>query len=647
MRNIFFICIYFLLAGNFAKAQTADSVRWKVSAEKKSANEVELIFSTLIPSGKWIYVDQDLQEESLFPVIELADRSVSFSDSLTIAPPLYSYSDPLFDGRSVSVVKDSLVIRKTIKWPDQLPAFIKGQLIYTIAGADEFLPGNMVEFNLAVAGGADDRFDILKESILIHQPVTDCGDETTKGKSIWTIFLLGLLGGFIALLTPCVFPLMPLTVSFFTKKADSRRQAVMRAFLYGFFILVIYIVLSFPFHLLDSINPELLNNISTNVWLNLFFFLVFVFFAVSFFGYFDITLPSGLVANADAKSSLKTSGGIFFMALTLVIVSFSCTGPILGSLLVGSLSAEGGAWQLTAGMAGFGLGLALPFALLASFPHALQSLPKSGSWLNTVKVILGFVELAMAIKFFSNADLVEQWGILKREIFIAVWAIIGIAILLYLGGVIRFPHDDRKPALNRGRLMSMVVFSVMVLYLLPGIFNSKYARLSLISGFPPPVCYSVYEEPVNCRNDIEPVKDYVTALDKARLEKKPLLVDFTGWACVNCRRMEEQVWTDTEVEKMIRENFVIVSLYVDERRVLKASQQQTYLTKAGLKKDIITVGDQLATFQSENFEAVSQPQYAILSYDEKLLTGTKGYTPDPAEFLQWLECGLKAYRSLK
>jgi thiol:disulfide interchange protein DsbD len=399
--------------------------------------------------------------------------------------------------------------------------------------------------------------------------------------------------------------------------------------------------------LLDSINPELLNNISTNVWLNLFFFLVFVFFAVSFFGYFDITLPSGLVANADAKSSLKTSGGIFFMALTLVIVSFSCTGPILGSLLVGSLSAEGGAWQLTAGMAGFGLGLALPFALLASFPHALQSLPKSGSWLNTVKVILGFVELAMAIKFFSNADLVEQWGILKREIFIAVWAIIGIAILLYLGGVIRFPHDDRKPALNRGRLLSMVVFLVIVLYLLPGVFNSKYARLSLISGFPPPVCYSVYEEPVNCRNDIEPVKDYVTALEKARLEKKPLLVDFTGWACVNCRRMEEQVWTDPEVKKMIRENFVIVSLYVDERRVLKASQQQTYLTKAGLKKDIITVGDQWATFQSENFEAVSQPQYAILSHDERLLTGTKGYTPEPAEFLQWLECGLKAYPSLK
>jgi thiol:disulfide interchange protein DsbD len=289
----------------------------------------------------------------------------------------------------------------------------------------------------------------------------------------------------------------------------------------------------------------------------------------------------------------------------------------------------------------------LPFALLASFPHALQSLPKSGSWLNTVKVILGFVELAMAIKFFSNADLVEQWGILKREIFIAVWVIIGIAIILYLGGVIRFPHDDRKPALNSGRLISMVVFSVIVMYLLPGIFNSKYARLSLISGFPPPVCYSVYAEPVNCRNDIEPMKDYVAALEKARLETKPLLIDFTGWACVNCRRMEEQVWTDPEVNKMIRENFVIVSLYVDERRGLKASQQQTYLTKAGLKKDIITVGDQWATFQSENFEAVSQPQYAILSHDEKLLTGTKGYTPDPAEFLKWLECGLKAYRSLK
>jgi thiol:disulfide interchange protein DsbD len=396
--------------------------------------------------------------------------------------------------------------------------------------------------------------------------------------------------------------------------------------------------------LLDSINPELLNNISTNVWLNLFFFLVFVIFAISFFGYFDITLPSGLVANADAKSSLKTSGGIFFMALTLVIVSFSCTGPILGSLLVGSLTAEGGAWQLSAGMAGFGLGLALPFAILASFPHALQSLPKSGSWLNTVKVTLGFVELGLAIKFFSNADLVEQWGILKREIFIAAWVIIGIAIILYLAGIIRFPHDDKDPAVSKERKWAILLFTLIVLYLIPGVFNSPYARLSYISGFPPPLCYSVYADPVNCRNDIEPMKDYLPALERAKQENKPLLIDFTGWACVNCRRMEEQVWTDPAVNKMIRENFVIVSLYVDERRILKASQQQTYQTKTGSKKEIITIGDQWATFQSENFSAVSQPQYAILSHDEKLLTGTKGYTPDPSEFLSWLECGLKAYQ---
>jgi thiol:disulfide interchange protein DsbD len=581
----------------------------------------------------------------MLPDISFLDSSIKKRNPVLIQSPTVFFSDPLFDGKNINVGRDSVRLSQQVEFSGIVPSALKGKLTYTTASTDEFSSGLTYDFQIILEGGKMNQFPIKRAMIDIASPLSECGDEGTKGKSSLIIFLLGFLGGLVALITPCVFPLIPLTVSFFTKKTASKKQAIFSAGQYGLFIILIYLSLSIPFHLIDSVNPEVLNNLSTNTWLNLLFFLVFVFFAISFFGYFEITLPSSFASEADAKSGLRSSAGIFFMALTLAIVSFSCTGPILGSLLAGALSKEGGAWQLTAGMGGFGLGLALPFALFALFPRWLQSLPKSGGWLNTVKVVLGFLELAMALKFLSNADLVEQWGVLKREIFIGIWALISLMTGLYLLGYIRFPHDSKVVGLKLSRWIFIIVFWGAFFYLVPGISNTKYAKLSLLSGFPPPACYSIYDHPVNCKNEVEPLKDYTTALDLAKKQNKPLLIDFTGWACVNCRKMEEQVWTDPAIRKLLLEEFIVVSLYVDERKVLPADQQQTFTTSSGVKKEINTVGDQWATFQSENFHAVAQPQYAILGSDEQLITRTKGYTPDVTEFGDWLRCGIETYRN--
>jgi thiol:disulfide interchange protein DsbD len=412
--------------------------------------------------------------------------------------------------------------------------------------------------------------------------------------------------------------------------------------LYAFFIFLIYVLLSTPFHFLNHLDPEVLNTISTNAWLNIAFFIIFVFFAFSFFGFYEITLPSSFANRMDSKAGTSSALGILFMALTLALVSFSCTGPILGSLLAGAISRDGGAMQLTFGMAGFGFGLALPFALFSIFPQWLKSLPKSGGWLNTVKVILGFVELAMALKFLSNADMVKQWGIVRRETFIAIWILICLGAVFYLAGFLRFPHGNRIRKYTTGVIVTNLVLITFTAYLLPGVFNTSNAQLRLISGFPPPACYSVYKSPVNCMNGVHPLHDYEEALQLAKKENKPVLVDFTGWACVNCRRMEEKVWTDADVNRLMKDSFIVVSLYVDERSRLPLTEQQEYTTKNGSKKLIQTVGDKWATFQSENFNAVSQPQYAIISTKENALVKKKTYTPDPNEFADWLKCGLNA-----
>lgn len=533
---------------------------------------------------------------------------------------------------------------------------IKGTLLFMamkgeeVIGPEEFpfrlivdATGAITAKSTALREASGDAGGLRRSSIDLANPVSNCGGtglENSGDKGLLNIFLLGFAGGLIALLTPCVFPMIPLTVSFFTKKSQDRKKGIANALTYGFFIFFIYVVLSIPFHFLDSINPEILNNISTNVWLNLIFFVIFVVFALSFFGLFEITLPSSFSNSVDSKAGVGGILGIFFMALTLALVSFSCTGPILGSLLAGSLSTNGGAMQLTVGMGGFGLALALPFALFALFPNWLNAMPKSGGWLTTVKVVLGFLELALAIKFLSNADLVKHWGLLKRETFFAIWILIGIALSLYLFGLLRFRHEGPAKKLGPVRLAFGVFFAAFTLYLVPGLTNSKYANRSLISGFPPPLTYSLYSNKSSSAKGVEAnvLNDYEKALALSKQTGKPLLIDFTGWACVNCRKMEENVWTQPAVKEAIEKNFILVSLYVDDRQKLPEDQQFVYTNAAGEKKSIVTVGDKFATFQTENFRNASQPLYVMVSPDEKLLTHPVGYTPDADEYLKWLNC---------
>jgi cytochrome c biogenesis protein CcdA len=488
---------------------------------------------------------------------------------------------------------------------------------------------------------AGEANELRKSSIDLANPVNSCGGTGTEGsKGLLGIFFLGMLAGLIALIMPCTFPMIPLTVSFFTKQSGSRSKAIRNASFYGFCILLIYVLISVPFYFLKTNNANILNNISTNVWLNTFFATIFLVFALSFFGLFEITLPSRFSNSADARSSIGTLGGIFFMALTLAIVSFSCTGAILGTLLVGALGQSGGAFQLTVAMAGFGLMMGLPFALFALFPNWLQSLPKSGSWMNTVKISFGFIELAFALKYFSNPDLAYHWGLLKRETFLALWILIDLGLAFYLLGVIKFRHDPPPPRLSLGRKITGFVFLLFGLYMLPGLTNTSFAKLPLLSGIIPPEDYSIY---YHQGKDEHVINDYETALKLARQEHKPVLIDFTGWACANCRRMEENVWTDPAVKSLLSREYILVSLYVDDRKPLPADQQFAFVTSDGSIKQIHTIGDKFATLQSENFKSASQPLYVVISPDEKLLTKPVPYTPNAMEYAQWLQCGLDAF----
>lgn len=616
--------------------------KWNVSSKKVSGNIYDLIFLTQENTDWNLYApNQDLSGVTSAS-LSLNDSSFHLVDQFRQTGTIKQQTSKIFTGIIEKVYTGPTTWIQRIKIDGTVPGSLQGNLVYNYGKADEFYQGEF-PFTVKLEGGVTKQSKIKIAAIDVKHPVNNCGDEETGNKGLLTLFLIGFGAGLLALLFPCVFPLIPLTVSFFTKRAQSKKQGIINAVLYGGSIFLIYTLISLPFHILN-IEPEVLNNISTNVPLNITFFIIFVVFAISFFGYFEITLPSSFANRADSKAGLGNFLGIFFMALTLAIVSFSCTSGILGALLVGALSGPNGAWQLTSGMAGFGLGLGLPFILFALFPNWLQSLPKSGGWMNELKAVFGFIELAMAIKFLSNADLVKQWHLLVREIFIASWIAIGIAIVLYLSGVFRFSGDG-KPRFTAVRIFFIALFSIITIYLIPGLTNTKWADLKLISGFPPPFNYSVYKPSVNYQNGVRPLEnDYEKALELAKEQSKPVLIDFTGWACVNCRRMEENVWVDDEVKDLMKNQFIVVSLYVDERRKLPVAERTEYITVDSTTKSIVTVGDKWATFQAENFYAVSQPQYAIISPDEIALTKTKAYTSSPSKFADWLKCGLDAYK---
>ncbi len=643
----------------FGQDTASNIIKWEFSGSEKSGGMYVLSFKGKIQSG-WKLFSTTMKDDLPNTRIVLDSGSNGRITGISEMGELQTKIEPLFDNAEIKYFEKEVEIlvnvqlensRKDIKGTINFMAIHDDQVIgpESISFLYSFDPkGNLIVRSAGLQESAAGSQKLKRTTIDLLHPVNNCGGtgfENSSSKNLWNIFILGFVGGLLALFTPCVFPMIPLTVSFFTKKSKENRKGLFHAFVYGLFILLIYLLLSLPFYFLDSVNPEILNNISTNVWLNIFFFVIFIVFALSFFGLFEITLPSSIANSADAKSGAGGLIGIFFMALTLALVSFSCTGPILGSLLAGSLSTNGGAVQLTVGMGGFGLALALPFALFALFPGWMNSLPKSGGWLNSVKIVLGFLELALALKFLSNADLVEHWGILKREIFIGIWIIIGIGLVLYLWGLIKFSHDPPPKKLSKTRIALGLIFLLFVIYLFPGITNTSYANRSLISGFPPPFNYSVYGSGSAKGKGVEAdiINDYEKALKMAKEQHKPLLIDFTGWACVNCRKMEENVWPQPGVKDLIQHRFILVSLYVDDRKPLGDGEQFLFPTSEGNKKPIKTVGDKFATLQSENFKNSSQPLYVILSPDEKLMNYPVGYTPNPSSYSAWLTCGLDAY----
>ena len=563
--------------------------------------------------------------------------------------------DPIFQ-MEVSWFDNEALFEQKIKLRNLDLAFIEGEINYQAC-----------DDKLCIFRNEDFRFVLDKSKVVIedkkvidtsslkktsalkldlkNEKLLNYNEQKKSENSLLNFFLLGFIGGIIALLTPCVFPMIPLTVSFFLKQSTIKGKGVRRALIYSFFIIIIYIIFSLPFHFLDAVDPQILNTISTNIIMNLIFFVVFVFFAFSFFGYYELTLPSSWGNLSDSASSSGGVLGLFFMALTLAIVSFSCTGPILGSLLVGSLTAEGGATQLTLGMAGFGFALALPFGLLALFPSVLKSIPKSGGWMTKVKVTLGFLELALALKFLSNADLVAHWGILKREVFIVIWLIISLLLFVYLMGWLYFPHDVKTNKINKlQRFFAFLVF-LFSIYLIPGLGKNQTGQLTLLSGFPPPAFYSVYTSDSECPLGLNCFKDFEEGRAYAEANNKPILLDFTGWACVNCRKMEENVWSQPEVFRLLNEEYVIISLYVDDRELLPDVDQFNFQYPNGRVKSIKTIGEKWATFQSLNFGSASQPFYMLLSSNGTILNNSVQYT-NAQIYEDWLKEGIKKFKSI-
>ena len=673
-------CISFLLfLSCFAGfSQILNPVKWEFGSEKISETEYNLVFVAKMETH-WALYSQFVEEGGPLPTIFSFESDSNFEliDNVTESESnKVTQHDPVFD-MVVSKYYDKAVFKQRVS-VTSAEFNINGNIDFMTCDDTKctYLPDNPFTFRYTSEAG----FEIVGGTPMSNSEISDNADQILYGMSVesiskalaqcstqltslsqdikasnnslWKIFGLGFLGGLLALLTPCVFPMIPLTVSFFTKKGGNGNEkgGVSKAILYGFFIVLVYLALSIPFHLLDSVNPDILNEISTNVWLNVIFFIIFLFFAFSFFGYYELTLPSSWTNSTSKGEGIGGILGVFFMALTLSIVSFSCTGPILGSLLAGSLSADGGAWQLTAGMAGFGVALGLPFALFAMFPNMLKALPKSGGWLNTTKVVLGFLELALAFKFLSNADLVKHWGLLKIEVFLGIWILVFAGLALYIFGKIKFPHDAPLQKPSFFRISSGVLVFAFVVYLGSGFRLNKetqtFTPLTLLSGLAPPVGYS-FLYPNDCPNNFECFKDLKEGIAYAQKVNKPILLDFTGYACVNCRKMEEHIWPKASIKSYFEKEYVLISLYVDDKKELPEDQKLTVNRLGGGTRVLENYGHKWAHFQTQFFQSNSQPYYVLLdSEGTTILNQPVGYTPDEADYKAFLDCGLEVLETL-
>ena len=634
--------LFFVLLSVFSlNSQDQEPVTWSYEVEKLTNQEYKITFDAKILDGWKLYSQFSPEEGSVSTTFNYINKKLDYeADNVFNENPYTIGYDNVFKMDLFYFEKEAS-FNQTINLLNKDINQIKIEVDYSSCD-DELCIFRNETFNIVLdktkSVQDDDNVslnDIRKYNML--ELDLDKSSYTSfdivQSSNYFEIFIFGLLAGFLALLTPCIFPMIPLTVSYFIDQTKLKYSSATSASLYGLFIVLIYLLLSVPFHLFDSLNPNILNTISTNVYVNITFFIVFILFAISFFGYFDIVIPSSLISTSEKKSEKGGVVGIFFMSLTLALVSFSCTGPILGSLLAGSLSsAESGATQLSYGMLGFGAALALPFTFLAFYPKYLSLIPRSGIWLKKLKVSLGFIELALAFKFLSNADLVEGWGILKREVFIIIWVIIFLIMSFYLFGSYfgKFKFNYKS--------FSGWFFLLFSLYLVSGLFESKNVRL--LSGILPPEFYSINENNNDCPLGLNCFKDYESGKKYAIDNDKIILLDFTGWACANCRRMEENVWSKPAIFNLLDSEFVIISLYVDDRSKLSEEEEFKYLNSSGNIQYINNVGRRWSLFQQINFSNASQPYYVAMMPSGKILTEPIQYASEK-NFENWLRLSLE------
>ena len=662
-----------LLVAMFCNAQMADPVKFSTKFKTGSTAEAEIIFSGKIESGWHVYstnLGSDGPVEASFHVDK--KDGVELVGKLTPRGHEISQMDNMF-GMKLRFFENRVQFVQKVKFtkPNYM---IKGYLEFGACNDEMCMPPTNVEINYhgkspAVDGAAADeaKEEAQEEAMDAAQDAAAVQDstnadsaqaaaptlDTAEAQKLWTpviqelakydkpvsnsllyIFLAGIVGGFLALFTPCVWPIIPMTVSFFLKRNKERKKAIREAVTYGVSIVVIYVALGLIVSLLFGASA--LNALSTNAIFNILFCLLLVVFAASFFGAFEITLPSSWSNKIDQKSD-ETSGvlSIFLMAFTLSLVSFSCTGPIIGFLLV-AVASEGSIVAPTVGMLGFAIALAVPFALFAMFPTLLKSAPKSGGWMNVLKVVLGFIELAFALKFLSVADLAYGWHILDRETFLALWIAIFSLLGLYLLGMFNFPHDDEGRRTNVPQFFLALVSLAFAFYMIPGLWG---APLKAVSAFAPPMNtqdFNLYKNEVHPR-----FKDFEAGMAAARLEGKPVMVDFTGFGCVNCRKMEAAVWTDAKVADLLNNKYVLISLYVDDKTPLP--EQITVKDTDGTDRTLRTVGDKWSYLQRHKFGSNTQPMYILLDNEGMPLTGSRSYDEDINEYIDFLNTGLDNY----
>ncbi|MCU4188352.1 thioredoxin family protein [Flavobacterium sp. HXWNR29] len=666
-----------LLLTFFAQGQIINPVKWKTKIVQKSATEFELVMDATI-ENEWHMYSQFTPENGPLPTVfnyKNAKGNFDLVGKTKESPYKKVYND-IFEVDEYYFAKTAQfkqIIKVTNPKLKEVKVYVeyqvcKEQCIQQDATFTFKLPEIKVEDVASTNVISTDTTTITTDTATVEtadaekpiKEVTSTLAPNEEKKNGWLLFLATLLAGILVTFTPCVFPMIPMTVSFFLKQSahGDKKKGRFNALMYGFFIVLIYVLISLPFHIFEGISEDVFYEVSTNPYLNLFFFAVFTIFAISFLGAFEITIPSSLANKVDNASNKGGLIGIFFMALTLIIVSFSCTGPALGLVIGGALSTDGGATLLTIAMLGFGVGLAFPFMIFALFPSMMGNLPKSGGWLNTVKVVFGFIELALAFKFFSMADLVMDWHILERETFIAIWVALFLGLALYLFGKITLPHDSPLSHISVGRLLLGLLSLTFAVYLIPGLWG---APLNVISGFPPPMSYSESPNGVGAKNSIEsnsssgeelpehaqygPHKivafhDYDEGLAYAKKVNKPVLIDFTGVTCVNCRRMEELVWAKPEILNILKNDVVLISLYVDDRKELP--KDEVYTTKSG--KEITTYGKKWSDLAITKYKANIQPYYILMAHDESNLNQPVGYTPDVEEYKTWLKEGISKFK---